>query len=40
VTIGHIMTVPTGVTGNALRIGYGAGGKLIIGAGSKVQLGP
>jgi trimeric autotransporter adhesin len=40
VTIGHIVTVPTGITGNALRIGYGAGGKLIIGAGSKVRLGP
>ena len=39
VTIGHSVTVPPGITGNALRISYGTGGKLIIGSGSKVRLG-
>lgn len=39
VTIGHTVTVPGGVTSNALKISYGAGGKLSFDAGSKIRLG-
>ncbi len=40
VTIGHIVTVPTGATGNALKIVYGVGGKVLVSTGGRVSLEP
>lgn len=39
VTIGHIVSVPAGIMGNALSIKYSTGGKLLFIAGSRVRLG-
>lgn len=40
VTIGHTVSVPTGVTGNALTVHYGNGGRLSVSSGGRVRLGP
>lgn len=39
VTINHAITIPPNLTATALRVTYGAGGKLIYNLGSQLQLG-
>ena len=40
VSVGHTISVPTAVTGRALKITYGAGGRVSFSAGGRVRLGP